>query len=117
MPPISPQGSRTGIVTTLVIFVILFVTTTILWIYESAERRNRDDQIAEYRKRLTDVVDEATIAGPDVQALTTAARENPAYLRSRVPGTRSGRVQAVGATLRGWQPPGRSCSTSGEKAA
>jgi hypothetical protein len=79
MPPISPQGSRTGIVTTLVIFVILFVTTTILWIYESAERRNRDDQIAEYRKRLTDIVDEATIGGADVQALTTAARENPAY--------------------------------------
>jgi hypothetical protein len=79
MPPISPQGSRTGIVTTLVIFVILFVTTTILWIYESAERRNRDDQIAEFRKRLTDVVDEGTLGGADVQALTTAARENPAY--------------------------------------
>lgn len=78
MPPISPQGSRTGLVTTLVVFVILFVTTTILWIYESAERRNRDDRIAEYEKRLRDVVDEATIGGADVQALIQS-RDNPAY--------------------------------------
>ena len=79
MPPISPQGSRTGLVTTLVVFVILFVTTTILWIYESAERRNRDDQIAEYRKKLTDIVDEATIGGSDVQTILTSRDQNPAY--------------------------------------
>jgi outer membrane murein-binding lipoprotein Lpp len=79
MPPISPQGSRTGLVTTLVVFVILFVTTTILWIYESAERRNRDDQVTEMKKRLTEVVDEATISSPDVEALKRASTENPAY--------------------------------------
>src|SRR4051794_29999175 len=79
MPPISPQGSRTGLVTTLVVFVILFVTTTILWIYESAERRNRDDQVTEMKKRLTEVVDEATIASPDVEALKRASTENPNY--------------------------------------
>ena len=73
MPPISPQGSRTGLVTALVIFVILFVTTTILWIYESAERRNRDDRIADYEKRYASVVDEATIGGADVQALLRRA--------------------------------------------
>ena len=79
MPPISPQGSRTGLVTALVIFVILFVTTTILWIYESAERRNRDDRIAQYDARLRDVVDEATLGGPDVAALSQASKDNPAY--------------------------------------
>jgi hypothetical protein len=79
MPPISPQGSRTGLVSFLVVFVILFVTTTILWIYESAERRNRDDQIAEYRKKLTDVVDEGTIGGQDVQTLIASRDQNPAY--------------------------------------
>src|SRR2546421_3805855 len=79
MPPISPQGSRTGLVTTLVVFVILFVTTTILWIYESAERRNRDDQVTELNKRMREVVDEATIATPDVEVLKKAATENPAY--------------------------------------
>ena len=79
MPPISPQGSRTGLVTALVIFVILFVTTTILWIYESAERRNRDDRIADYEKRYAAVVDEATINGPDVAALQQARDQNPQY--------------------------------------
>lgn len=79
MPPISPQGSRTGLVTALVIFVILFVTTTILWIYEGAERRNRDDRIATYENRYAAVVDEATVGGADVAALKTAATENPRY--------------------------------------
>ena len=79
MPPISPQGSRTGLVTALVVFVILFVSTTILWIYEGAERRNRDDRIAEYEKRYASVVDEATINGPEVAALSQAAEQNPAY--------------------------------------
>src|SRR5687768_8522379 len=79
MPPISPQGSRTGLVTALVIFVILFVTTTILWIYESAERRNRDERIGQYEARMRDIVDEATIGSADVVALTNAAKDNPAY--------------------------------------
>ena len=79
MPPISPQGSRTGLVTALVIFVILFVTTTILWIYESAERRNRDDRIADFEKRYAAVVDDATINGPEVQALNQARDTAPQY--------------------------------------
>lgn len=79
MPPISPQGSRTGLVTALVIFVILFVTTTILWIYEGAERRNRDERIATYENRYAAVVDEATVGGAEVAALKTAATENPRY--------------------------------------
>ena len=79
MPPISPQGSRTGLVTALVIFVILFVTTTILWIYESAERRNRDDRIADYSKTYREVVDESTISSADVQSLLQASRDQPAY--------------------------------------
>jgi hypothetical protein len=66
-------------VTALVIFVILFVTTTILWIYESAERRNRDERIAQHEARMRDIVDEATIASADVVALGTAAKSNQAY--------------------------------------
>ena len=79
MPPISPQGSRTGLVTTLVIFVILFVTTTILWIYESAERRNRDDRIADYEKDYANVVDKSTIGSAEVQQLLEAKNQNPNY--------------------------------------
>jgi len=78
MPPISPQGSRTGLVTALVIFVILFVTTTILWIYEGAERRNRDDRIADFERSRREVLDDATATGGEIEALKTASRENPA---------------------------------------
>src|ERR671916_748287 len=56
MPAISPQGSRTGLVTALVIFVILFVTTTILYIYENAERRNRDQTLTDLTARYNAVV-------------------------------------------------------------
>jgi outer membrane murein-binding lipoprotein Lpp len=66
-------------VTALVVFVILFVTTTILWIYESAERRNRDDRIADYEKDYANVVDKATIGGPEVQALLQSRDQNPQY--------------------------------------
>src|SRR5678815_252931 len=79
MPPISPQGSRTGLVTARVIFVILFVTTTILWIYEGAERRNRDDRIADFEKSRREILDDATATSGEVEALKTAARDNPAY--------------------------------------
>jgi hypothetical protein len=79
MPPISPQGSRTGLVTALVIFVILFVTTTILWIYEGAERRNRDDRIADFEKSRREILDDATATGGEMEALKTAGRDNPAY--------------------------------------
>jgi hypothetical protein len=74
MPAISPQGSRTGLVTALVIFVILFVTTTILYIYENAERRNLQDRAADLEKRQAELVSEATMSGADVTQLLEAAR-------------------------------------------
>jgi hypothetical protein len=74
MPAISPQGSRTGLVTALVIFVILFVTTTILYIYENAERRNLQDRAADLEKRQSELVSEATMGGADVTQLLEAAR-------------------------------------------
>jgi len=37
MPPVSPQGSRAGLITALVVFVILFVTSAVLAIYNMAE--------------------------------------------------------------------------------
>lgn len=78
MPPISPQGSRTGLVTALVVFVILFVATTIMWIYEFAERKQRDQRISEYDQQFAQVADQVTIGGPDVQALLQA-RDQPTY--------------------------------------
>jgi hypothetical protein len=75
-PPISPQGSRTGLVTALVVFVILFVTTTILWIYENAERRNRDQTIKEMTDRYNPVVAEPQLTSADVSTLIEAGRNS-----------------------------------------
>jgi hypothetical protein len=74
MPAISPQGSRTGLVTALVIFVILFVTTTILYIYENAERRNLQDRTADLEKRQAELVSDATMSSADVTKLLEDAR-------------------------------------------
>ena len=74
MPAISPQGSRTGLVTALVIFVILFVTTTILYIYENAERRNLQDRAADLEKRQAELVSEGVMGGAEVTQLLEAAR-------------------------------------------
>jgi len=73
-PPLSPQGSRTGLVTALVVFVILFVTTTILWIYENAERRNRDQTLKELSDRYNSIVSDASLTSADVTALADAGR-------------------------------------------
>lgn len=78
MPPISPQGSRTGLVTALVIFVILFVTSTILFIYENAERRNLQERVQNLESQRTDLISEAIMTGPDVtQLIEVAKNSNP----------------------------------------
>ena len=74
MPAISPQGSRTGLVTALVIFVILFVTTTILYIYENAERRNLQERASNLEKQQAELVTEAMMSSPEVTALLDSAR-------------------------------------------
>ena len=74
MPAISPQGSRTGLVTALVIFVILFVTTTILYIYENAERRNLQDKTANLEKQQAELVSEGVMGSAEVTQLLDAAR-------------------------------------------
>ena len=43
MPPITPQNTRTGLLSTLVIFVILFVTAAIFAIYFNVQLRATED--------------------------------------------------------------------------
>jgi hypothetical protein len=74
MPPISPQGSRTGLVTALVIFVILFVTSTILFIYENAERRNLQERVQNLESQRADLATEAVMTSPEVTQLMESAR-------------------------------------------
>ena len=51
-PPMSPQGSRAGLITTVVIFAILFVVFTILYINENATLRKTNQQLADTQRQL-----------------------------------------------------------------
>ncbi len=75
MPPVAQQGSRAGLISALVIFVILFVTTTILFIYQTAETRKRDDLIAANTTRYGKAVSETTLSSPEYSELTALAGE------------------------------------------
>lgn len=74
MPAISPQGSRTGLVTALVIFVILFVTSTILFIYENAERRSLQERVQQLGTEKGDLVSDPAMTSPDVVKLIEDAK-------------------------------------------
>ncbi|HSV14285.1 MAG TPA: hypothetical protein VLI90_08495 [Tepidisphaeraceae bacterium] len=81
MPPITPQGSRTGLLTSLVIFVILFVTATIFAIYFNVQLRSKEQDFEHYKLQYKDVVADTAFSTPEftsLQALKTDT-SNPTY--------------------------------------
>src|SRR4051812_35010610 len=75
MPPSTQQGSRAGLISALVIFVILFVTTTILFIYQNAETTKAKAQADLDRQKYTPVVSDTVLADPRVQELITTSKD------------------------------------------
>jgi hypothetical protein len=77
MPPVN-QGSRSGLITAIVIFAILFVAATISAIVFGV-KWSKAEQLAELnKKRYVDIVPEAALSGADVQALVSAAKDDAA---------------------------------------
>ena len=72
MPPAAQQGSRAGLITALVIFVILFVTTTILWIYQNAEATRLSEELARQSQKYAPAVSDEDLASPAYTALAGA---------------------------------------------
>jgi hypothetical protein len=72
----SQQGSRTALVTWVVVLAITSVTAIIFAFYFSAASRKLDTELSDTRKKYSDVVSEPALAGPDVQALKDL-RSNP----------------------------------------
>jgi hypothetical protein len=56
MPPINPQGSRAGLVTALVVFVILFVTSTMFAIRFRSQWQASDATNSDLQKKYNEVV-------------------------------------------------------------
>jgi hypothetical protein len=70
MPPIaSPQGSRAGLITAVVVFVILFVTSTIFAIYYNTQWQAAIIKDEQDLKKLAPAVTPADMTSLDVAAL------------------------------------------------
>jgi hypothetical protein len=79
MPPINQQGSRAGLVTALVVFVILFVVSAVFAFsyYGQVKKLTLDSD--SYRKQYNGFLSDAAIASPQVQALVAAKSEQPPH--------------------------------------
>ncbi|MDB5332669.1 MAG: hypothetical protein JWP03_3820 [Phycisphaerales bacterium] len=74
MPPIaSPQGSRAGLITAVVVFVILFVTSAIFAIYYNTQWQAALIKDEQDLKRLAPAVVPGDMTLPDVATLTARA--------------------------------------------
>ncbi len=71
------QGSRAGLITSVVILAIVSVVAIIFAFWYGAEKRKVDEQLADLRKRYGDVISDAALLGPDVEELKTV-RSDPA---------------------------------------
>jgi hypothetical protein len=72
MPPIPQQGSRAGLITALVIFAILFVTSTIFAFIYSAKATRAELDFAAFTKEASGVYSRGQLNGPEFEALKAA---------------------------------------------
>lgn len=63
MPPVTPQSSRSGLITAVVIFTILFVTATIFAIYYGVEASKAQLEATTLRSQYNAVVSEGATEG------------------------------------------------------
>ena len=77
MPPINQQGSRAGLITTLVVFAILFITSSVFAFQFYGDWQRAKADYAQYQKNYTEIVPLGEIPSAQGVALKTA-RETPA---------------------------------------
>jgi Skp family chaperone for outer membrane proteins len=75
MPPINQQGSRAGLVATLVVFVVLFLIAAIMWIYESTEVQKTTAALATANQKFSQVVNTGQMAEGGEVGLINSAKE------------------------------------------
>jgi hypothetical protein len=74
MPPIAPQGSRTGLITGMVIAIIAGVTAIIFAIYFYVDANRTRDERDTVVKKYHGVLAEAALASSDISDLTARAQ-------------------------------------------
>jgi hypothetical protein len=75
MPPISPQGSRGGLITATVVFAVLSVTFAIFAIYFAVDDNKKTDQLTTQIQKSKQIYGD--ISSPRVQALLEERTRNP----------------------------------------
>src|SRR4051812_6869824 len=73
MPPITPQSSRTSLITGTVVSIIAAVTAIIFAIYFYVDANRTRDEQAQLVKKYNNVVPEAALAGSDITDLKNRA--------------------------------------------
>jgi hypothetical protein len=63
------QGSRAGLITSVVILSIVSVVAVIFAFWYAAEKRKTDQDLADLKKRYGDVITDASLNGPEVADL------------------------------------------------
>lgn len=84
MPPIGQQGSRGGLITAMVIFAILFLTSAIFAIYFNANMRQAEIKIADIQRKYESTIgsDQLGTESP-LQSMVAAIREKDETLADR----------------------------------
>ena len=79
MPPINQQGSRAGLVTALVTFVILFVVAAVFAFNNFGKLKQAETNLAAQKLLYNGYLNDSTIQAPPVQALVAAKAEQPPH--------------------------------------
>src|SRR5438046_811187 len=76
MPPPLPsqQGSRAGLITTLVIFIVFFLVSTIFWISDHNKLTLAEQQKEDVIKKYKPVISDQSLSAAEVQ---DAAKKTP----------------------------------------
>lgn len=78
--PVSQQGSRAGLITAVIVFVILFVTSTIFAIYFQAQMAQREKLLSEANSRTDQYVRPEAAGSTEVLELTSQAKKPEAAM-------------------------------------
>jgi len=69
MAAVSQPGSRAGLITALVIFVILFLVSTVLFFTTNADNRVNEKRYVDLKKQYDQVIKPTEMTEPDFQAI------------------------------------------------
>ncbi len=81
MPPVGPQGSRGGLITAVVVFTILFVTSTIFAIYFGVDDSKKTELLTTQTNRTKEIYSAQDMFNPLYKAITKNPRPGQTVLQ------------------------------------